>query len=288
MSNSCVDTTMVDTHMHLWDPKRLSYPWLADAPAIDKPHLPADYRAATEGLPIEKMVFVQCEADPSQFEEEVAWVAEQAVGETRISGIVAWAPMEKGEAVREDLAALVRNPLVRGIRRIIQFEEEAGFCLRPDFVRGVQRLAEFDLHFEICIKGDEQFANALELVRRCPEVSFILDHIGKPFIAEKVMEPWATYLRELAALPNTWCKMSGLVNEADWESWTLEDLQPYVDAVLGSFGFGRTMFGGDWPVCTLASTYTRWVETLVAAVSGCSAEDRRKLFSGNALGFYRI
>jgi predicted TIM-barrel fold metal-dependent hydrolase len=283
-----IDIPITDTHMHIWDPGRLSYPWLAQAPEINKPHLPEQYRAATEGLSIRKMVFVQCEADFAQFREEVAWVTGQAAHESRIQAIVAWAPLEKGEAAREDLAALAQNPLVRGIRRIIQFEADAGFCMRPDFVRGVQLLAEFDLHFELCIKGDEQFANALELVRRCPDVRFILDHIGKPFIAEGILEPWAAFLKELAALPNTWCKMSGLVSEADSERWTPADLQPYIDRVLSCFGYKRTMFGGDWPVCTLASTYRNWIETLWVAVSERPVEDRRRLFHDNAAEFYRI
>lgn len=283
-----IDTPIIDTHLHIWDPGRLSYPWLADVPEIGKPHLPNDYRAATEGLQIEKMIFVQCEADFAQYREEVEWVTGQAARDSRIEGIVAWAPVEKGEAARKDLEALAQNALVRGIRRIIQFEEDAGFCLRPDFVRGVQLLAEFDLHFELCIKGDEQFANALELVRRCPEVRFILDHIGKPFIEEGILEPWATRLEGLAALPNTWCKMSGLVSEADREAWTPGDLRPYIDRVLTCFGYERTIFGGDWPVCTLASTYRRWAETLWETVSERPEEDRRRLFHDNAARFYRV
>ncbi|NQU40733.1 MAG: amidohydrolase family protein [Lentisphaerae bacterium] len=279
---------IVDTHLHIWDPHRLRYAWLDGVPPLNRPHLPADYRAVTVGINIEKMVFVQCEADFAFFREEVAWVTEQAAADPRIRGIVAWAPLEQGAGARGALAALAVNPLLVGIRRIIQFEADAGFCLRPDFVRGVQLLEEFDLPFELCIKGDAQFMNTLELVRKCPRVRFVLDHIGKPFIKEKIREPWASCLRELAALPNTCCKVSGLVNEAAWETWTPGDLQPYLDHVVACFGFDRLMFGGDWPVCTLASTYPRWFDTLLNAVSACTAEEKQKLFHDNAEKFYRV
>lgn len=235
------------------------------------------------------MVFVQCEADSAQYRDEVAWVTEQARAEPRIRAVVAWAPLERGDRARQALDALGETcSLLRGIRRIIQFEADPAFCLQPGFVEGTRALAERDLHFEICIKGDEQFRNTLELVRRCPDVRFILDHIGKPFIKERIMEPWAGYLRELAGLPNTWCKMSGLVNEADWDRWVPDDLRPYIDHVIDTFGFDRVMFGGDWPVVTLAATPRRWIDALWNTLGGCSGEERRKLFHDNAATFYRL
>ena len=283
-----IDIPIVDAHLHIWDPANLRYSWLDDIPKLNKPHLPADYSKATEGLSIEKMVFIQSECDSSLFTDEVRWVTEQAEKHPRIKGIVSWAPLEHGEAGRDYLARLAGNPLVKGIRRIIQFEDEIEFCLRPFFVKGVQSLAEFDMPFELCIKGDGQFKNTLELVRRCPNVRFILDHIGKPFIKEKIMEPWASYLKTLAGFPNTWCKMSGLVNEVDWDNWTAADLKPYIEHVFDSFGFDRVMFGGDWPVCTLVSTYNQWLDALCNAVNGCSADEHRKLFQTNAEQFYNV
>lgn len=279
---------VIDTHVHFWDPGRLSYPWLLDLPSLNRPHLPADYEQVTDGIPVEGLVFIQCEADASQYREEARWVAQLARAQPRLRGIVPWAPLEQGEAARPALEELADLPLVKGVRRIIQFEEDDGFCLQPDFVRGVQLLPEFGLHFELCIKGDEQFANTLELVRRCPNVSFILDHIGKPFIKESVRQPWAAHLKELADFPNTWCKISGLVNEAEWESWDLADLRPYLDQVLTSFGFDRVCFGGDWPVCTLASTYARWFDALRETVASCSEAQQLRLFHDNAVTFYRL
>lgn len=282
------DFPIIDTHLHLWDPSHLSYPWLADAPKIAGAHLLPDYCRATEGLNIEKMVFVQCEADFGQYEQEVAWVTEQARTDPRIRGIVAWAPLEKGEAAREDLDKLKAYPLMRGIRRIIQFEGDVNFCLKPGFVRGVQLLEEYNWSFDLCIKGDQQFANTLELVRQCPGVRFILDHIGKPFIKEGILEPWRGYIRELAALPNTCCKVSGLVCEADADRWSLDIYRPYLDAVFGAFGSSRVIFGGDWPVVLQGCRYREWFDTLATYSNGLSADEKQKLFHDNAAAFYRL
>ena len=176
---------------------------------------------------------------------------------------------------------------MRGIRRIIQFEDDIEFCLRPDFIRGVHLLPRHGLTFDICI-NHVQMANTIRMVERCPDVTFILDHIGKPDIKNQVFDPWKDEIRTLSEFPNVWCKMSGLVCEADTEHWTRDHLRPYIDHVLDCFGFDRTMFGGDWPVVLLASELTRWIETLEWAVSGCSEEELRKLFRDNAIELYRL
>ena len=234
------------------------------------------------------MVFVQCEAEFSQFQEEADWVTGLAEGEEpRIAGIVPWAPLELGDEARPTLEKLARNGLVKGIRRIIQFEPNPEFCLRPGFVRGVQALSDYGLHFEICIVHT-QMANTIKLVEQCPNVTFILDHIGKPGIKDHIMDPWRQDLKTLAGFPNLWCKISGLVTEADHEQWTREDLRPYLDHIFDTFGFERVMYGGDWPVAWQATEYPRWVETLAWAITGCSAEESRMLFHDNALDFYRL
>lgn len=283
-----IDFPIIDTHLHLWDPGHLRYPWLDEIPALNRPFLLDDYRQACGTLEVEQMVFLQCEADFSQYREEAAWVTRLAEREPRIRGLVAWAPLEKGEAARSEVAALARNPLVKGIRRIIQFEPEADFCLQAGFIDGIRLLADFDLHFEFCLKGDDQFRNALTLARNCPDVRFMLDHIGKPFIADGTLEPWKSFMQEMAALPNTWCKISGLVNEADLERWTDQDLKPYIHWAIHCFGWDRVVYGGDWPVSTLATTYPRWVEALARTVRNASEEQQRKLFHDNAVAFYRL
>lgn len=278
---------IVDTHLHIWDLSRLSYPWLANVPLLNKNHLIADYRAACGDVAVAKMVFLQCECDPAQFQAEADWVTEVAQIDPRIRGIVPWAPLEKGEGARADLARLAANPLIKGIRRIIQFEADPAFCLRPDFVRGVQLLPEYGLSFDLCI-NHTQLANTIRLVRQCAGVKFVLDHIAKPDIKAGRLDPWRAELRELAALPNVWCKLSGLVTEADHTAWTPAQLQPYIDHVIACFGWDRVMFGGDWPVSTQASDYPRWVSTLDAALPGATPAELRKLYVTNAETFYRV
>lgn len=278
---------IVDTHLHIWDLGRLRYPWLASVPMLNKNHLIDDYRRACGPVQVAKLVFLQCECDFAQFQQEADWVTEVAKADPRIRGIVPWAPLEKGEGARADLARLAANPLIKGIRRIIQFEADPAFCLRPDFVRGVQLLAEFGLSFDSCI-NHTQLANTIKLVRQCPRVKFVLDHIGKPDIKGGRLDPWRAELKELATMPNVWCKLSGLVTEADHAEWTPADLQPYIDHVVATFGFDRVMFGGDWPVSTQATDYPRWVNTLDAALRSASAADLRKLYVTNAEAFYRI
>ncbi len=282
-----IDFPIVDTHLHLWDPSHLRYPWLDEIPMLNQPHLLADYARATGSVQVEKMVFLQCEADFSQFMDEAAWVTALAKEEPRIAGLVPWAPLEKGDAARDALEELAANSLVKGIRRIIQFEADPAFCLRPDFVRGVQALADYGLSFDICI-DHTQLANTIQLVAQSPNVQFILDHIGKPDIKAQLLDPWRQEIEELAALPNVWCKISGLVTEADHANWSRADLKPYIDHVIAAFGFDRVLYGGDWPVSTQATTYPRWVETLAWAVGDASATERRKLFHDNAIAFYRL
>ena len=282
-----IDFPVIDTHLHLWDPSHLRYPWLDGNELLNKAYLPEAYRAACGVVPVEQMVFLQCECDFSQFLDEANWVTGLAQTDPRITGIVPWAPLEKGEAARADLEKLSSNPLVKGIRRIIQFEPDQEFCLRLDFVRGVQVLPDYDLHFEICISHG-QMENTIKMVKQCPDVQFILDHIGKPDIKNQLLEPWKAQLKTLAGFPNVCCKMSGLVTEADMQNWTKEDLKPYIAHVLDCFGFERVMYGGDWPVAFQATEYPRWVETLLWAVGGCSEVELHNLFHDNAAAFYRL
>ena len=281
-----VDFPIVDTHVHLWDPNHLRYSWLDGIPLLNQRYLLEEYRQACGAVQVEQMVFVQCECDAGQHVQEAEWVSSLARQDGRIRGIVANAPLERGAAVDEDLEVLAAIPLVKGIRRLLQ-SEDAAFCLQPGFIEGVRLLPSHGLSFDICI-FHPQLANAIEFVRQCPDVSFILDHIGKPDIKNQVFDPWKDELKALAAMPNVYCKISGLVTEADMERWTPEDLKPYIDHVIACFGIDRVMYGGDWPVAFQATEYPLWVETLSWATSGLSDAERRKLFHDNAISFYRL
>lgn len=281
------DVPIIDTHLHIWDTRARPYPWLADHPAINRPFLLPDFDAATGPVTVERMVFVQCEAAPSHGFDEARWVASEAARDPRIAAMVAWAPLERGAAVAEDLERLAAFPILRGIRRLIQSEPDLDFCLRPDFVEGVRTLSRFGLSFDICIDR-RHLANAIAFAKRCPDVPMVLDHIGKPNIAGGAFQPWAEQIRELARLPHVWCKLSGVATEADHKTWTRDQLKPYIQTAVEAFGFDRVMFGGDWPVATLAIGYPEWVETLNWALAGASEAELRRLYRDTARTVYRL
>ena len=278
---------IVDSHVHFWDPARLPLPWLEGLPELNRRFLPEDFAAAAGDLEVAAMVFLECDVAPGRHREELAFVAGLAAEEPRIAAFVPHAPLERGAAVEAELAALAADPRVRGVRRLLQQERDPAFCLRPAFLEGVRLLPRFDLHFEITVYH-HQMESVVRLVEACPEVRFVLDHGGKPGIAAGLFEPWASHVRRLAGLPNIVCKLSGLVTEADHHRWREEEIRPYIDHLLTCFGADRVMFGGDWPVVTLAASYRRWVEIVDRALAGADAGDRRRIWQDNARRVYRL
>lgn len=280
------DTAIIDTHLHLWDPGLIRYPWIEGNAILDRAYSLEDYDRYFAGVEVEAMVFLQCEAEPAAFLREAEWVAGLAEADPRIRGMVAWAPLEKGRAVEADLAALKRHSILRGVRRIIQFEDDIDFCLRPDFIEGVRTLADFGLSFDICI-DHRHMANVIRFVEAVPEVPMILDHIGKPAIRDGQFQPWASQMRELARFDNLVCKVSGVATEAA-PDWRPEDLQPFIETAFAEFGYGRTMFGGDWPVALMAIEPVRWVGLLDDMLRHASDEDRKRFWRDNAIRTYRL
>jgi L-fuconolactonase len=275
---------LIDAHVHFWDPQVLRYSWLAGIPALNKRFMPADLLAAA-GTDLAGCVFVEADVDPQYAGQEVDWVLSQAAS-VPILGIVASAPLENANAAKPLLEKFAAQPLVKGIRRLIQ-SEPIGFATQPNFVSGVQSLAKYGLSFDICIRH-YQLPDAIMLVEQCPEVSFVLDHIGKPDIAKQLYDPWKEHIRALARFPNVLVKLSGLVTEADNQRWTPGDLAAYIQHVIDCFGVNRIMFGSDWPVCTLASSYRLWLETLQRAVEHFSEQEKQLLFYENVKRFYRL
>ncbi|MBA3943244.1 MAG: amidohydrolase family protein [Herpetosiphonaceae bacterium] len=282
------ETTIIDAHVHLWDPAAIRIPWLDGVDLLNRPLGLREYDDQTWGINVVAIVYVQVDAVPEDGLREIHWVVEHAREDRHMAGIVAWAPLEHGAGVRPYLAELVAiSPKVKGVRRLIQSEPDPTFCLQPHFVRGVQLLPEYGLSFDLGITH-HQLTQTIALVRQCRETQFILDHLGKPDIAGHVPEPWRRELSELAELPNVMCKISGVVTAADHAGWTDEELAPYVAHALAVFGEDRVVFGSDWPVCLLASSYLRWVDTLDALTAQLAPLAREKLWRENACRFYRL
>lgn len=278
---------IIDSHVHLYDVERLRYGWLRGVPPINRTYLLKDFDAARGPVQVDGIVFVEVAVDSGRHLDEATFVQELADADTRLSAMVAHAPVERGAAVEEDIAALRQNPTLRGIRRLIQGEPDPGICLLPGFIEGVKTVGRCGLTFDICVKH-WALPYGLELARRCPDVTFVLDHIGKPDIRFGMREPWWSTIRELARLPNVVCKLSGVITEADHTHWTRAQLKPYIAHTIESFGFDRVMFGSDWTVSELTHRYPDWVAIVDEAVAGAAEAERRQLFRGTAIRVYRL
>ena len=285
---SVLDLSIVDAHVHLWELTQFPRPWLGSLPTLNRSYDLENYQEQTRGLPIAGLVYVETDVAPAYGLLEAQWAISLAETEPRLQAVVAAAPLEDGLQARPYLEALASlGPMVKGVRRNLQDERDPEFCLRRDFVTGVRLLETCGFSFDICIRHD-QLPSVTALVRECPTVSFVLDHLGKPSVHERQLDPWRDQLASLAESPNVACKLSGLVTEADWHRWRPEDLAPYVRHALDIFGPDRVLFGSDWPVMTLASSYQRWVETLVQLTSHLREQDRQKLWSDNTRHWYRL
>ncbi|HVU34510.1 MAG TPA: amidohydrolase [Opitutaceae bacterium] len=275
---------LVDTHQHLWDLDHFPYTWCAGIPALNRSFRLADYMAASAGLGITKTVFMECDVDEPHALAEAHTVQILSDHAPLISGIVASGRPERAGfgGHLEQLAKLTR---VRGVRRVLHTQPDT-LSETPLFAENLRLLAQFGFTFDLCVLA-RQLPQALALVRRCPEVTFILDHCGVPDVKGGAFEPWRTHLTEIAALPNVNCKISGLVAYAA-EKWTVADLRPWVEHVIAQFGWNRVVWGGDWPVCTLAATLGQWVETTHALTANATEEQRAALYHRNAERIYRV
>jgi L-fuconolactonase len=281
------DFPIVDSHVHLYDIERFRYGWLDGAPKLKRSSLIADFDAARGSVEVDKIVFAEVAIDPGLHLQEAAFIQSLADSDPRLCGMVAHAPLEKGPAIKADLVKLKQHRTLRGIRRLIETERDPSFCLEPAFIEAVRLLPKHDLTFDICVKH-WALTYGIELARRCPEVTFILDHMGKPGIRHGLREPWWGQIREMAALPNVVCKVSGVITEADHARWRKEEVKPYIAHVIEAFGFDRVMYGSDWTVSQLTHAYPVFVEILDEVVAGASEAERRKLYRETAIRIYRL
>ncbi len=276
----------VDSHHHFWDPATAEYPWMTEELAsIRRRFDPSDMRPLLQASGIDKTVLVQTR---SSFEETIEFM-ETAAATDFVAGVVGWLDLTKPD-VADDLAMLKARhdgKYLVGIRHQVHDEPDADWFTRPEVQRGVAAVGAAGLVYDLLPRTRELSA-CLTTARALPDVRFVIDHIAKPPIATGEIDDWAAAMTPFADLPNVWCKLSGMVTEADWQSWTPADLKPYADRVMGWFGEDRVLFGSDWPVSLLAAPYDRVKSALDEVLGPISAETRAKIFGANAVEVYRL
>ena len=275
---------MIDAHHHLWKYSAAEYPWITpEMRVIRRDFLPAQLEELMHHFGIEGTVAVQAR----QTQEETSWLLSLAEQHPLIRGVVGWVPLTDGAGVKPHLERFAGNRRLRGVRHVIHDEPDPRYILRDDFNAGVATLLEFKLRYDILI-FEKHLPAAIEFVDRHPNQVFVLDHVAKPRIKERIVSPWDRNMREIAKREHVYCKLSGMVTEADLAAWTPRDLEPYIDVVLGAFGPRRIMYGSDWPVLLRASDYARWFGTVNHAISKLSKAEQGRIMGGTAVEAYGL
>jgi L-fuconolactonase len=273
----------IDAHHHLWRYSKGEYGWIAGNMApIARDFLPQDLQQVLTSSGMQGSIAVQAR----QTLEETQFLLNLAQEFPIIRGVVGWAPIASPE-FPQVLERFHHFQKLKGFRHFVQDEPDDAFLLRPDFNAGVALFKRYDLVYDILI-FERQLPAAISFVDRHPAQVFVLDHIAKPRIRDRLREPWRTNILELAHRENVFCKLSGMVTEAHWAKWRPADLQPYFDVVLNAFGPKRLMTGSDWPVCLLATTYQTWFSTLCEFISPLSGAEQEMILGGVASEVYSL
>src|ERR1700691_2487146 len=273
----------IDAHQHFWIYTPAEYDCIDDSMVrLRRDFLPQDLKPEMEGSNFHGSVAVQAR----QTLEETRWLLELAESSPWILGVVGWVDLRSPD-IRAQLKVLAQNPKLVGIRHIVQSEPDPRFLLQPEFLRGISVLEEFDLAYDILIYT-RHLPVAAEFVARFPRQRFVLDHLAKPPVKSGNVDSWAQGIERLAAFPNVFCKLSGLVTEADWRGWEPEQMIPFLDVAFESFGPDRLMIGSDWPVCLVAASYERAVEVVKSYVLRHKPDSQDGVLGGNAQRFWRL
>jgi L-fuconolactonase len=273
----------IDSHQHFWRYDAIRDNWITDEMSILKrDFLPEDLIPQLVSNGIDGCVAVQAD----QSERETMFLLNLAAEHAEIKGVVGWVDL-RSPGLAERLEYFSQFQKLRGFRHVAQAEPDDRFLIQDDFVRGVRQLARFGFTYDILIYP-RQLPAAIELVNKLPEQRFVLDHMAKPIIREKKIQPWAGQIQTIAANPNVYCKVSGLATEADWHKWRDSDFTPYLDTVFEAFGPDRLMFGSDWPVCLLAAKYEKVKALPANYVEKLPVDEEKKLFGLNAISFYSL
>ena len=274
---------MIDAHHHVWKYDPTQYAWISDdMAALRRDFLPNDWRDAAKPSGIDGAITVQAR----QTLEETRWLLELAGKHAFIRGVVGWVPLIEPDVVRH-LEHFATDRKLRSVRHVLQDESDDNYALRADFDRGIAELQRFNLRYDVLI-FERQLPQAIQLVDRHPRQVFVLDHVAKPRVREGILSPWRENICKLAQRENVYCKLSGLVTEADWRSWTAAALRPYLDVAIEAFGPARLMFGSDWPVCLVASEYQRWVRCVREWASALSPSEQTRLFGDTTIEAYDL
>ena len=271
---------MIDSHQHFWNYDPAQYEWIDRSMSVLKhDFLPEDAHVVMKPLGVTGTIAVQAR----QSEAETEWLIELANDDPFIRGVVGWIDLRAADVERQ-LERVGHESCVVGVRHVVQ-AEPAGFLDDPAFRLGVAALARYDLVYDILIY-ERQMAEAARFAAAFPAQRMVLDHLGKPDIRHGEFARWRTGLAALAALPHVWCKLSGLVTEADRHSWTPAQLRPYLDAALELFGPERVMFGSDWPVCTVAASYEQVLALVRDAIAEYSPDEQAQILGHTAEAVY--
>jgi L-fuconolactonase len=273
----------IDAHQHFWKYNAARDTWITDPmQSIRRDFLPNDLAPELKANGIDAVIAVQ--ADSS--ENETRFLVDLAERDARIAGVVGWVDLQSPQ-LEERLKFFSKFPKLRGFRHVAQAETDDRFLVQPDFTRGIGRLREFGFTYDILVLP-RQLPAAIELVAMFPDQPFVIDHLGKPDVRTRTSTRWLEKIKRLACNPNVYCKISGLVTEADWYRWKPVDFAPYLDAAFEAFGPDRLMFGSDWPVCLVAATYAQVKNALEEYVGKNASAERGKIFGGNAERFYGL
>ncbi|MFD1614116.1 amidohydrolase family protein [Gelatiniphilus marinus] len=272
----------IDAHQHFWKYDPVRDAWIDDSmQVIRKDFLPKHLKPILNANNFDGCIAVQAD----QSETETHFLLDCAEKNPFIKGVVGWVDLS-ADNVEERLVHFSKNKLFKGVRHIVQ-AEESNFMLRKDFKNGIGKLSSFNLTYDILIFPTQMEA-AINLVNTFPNQKFVIDHLAKPYIKAGKIEDWKTKITALAKIPNVYCKVSGLVTEADLKHWKIQDFYPYLDAVFNAFGVERILYGSDWPVCLLAANYEKQLHIIQNYVKDFSKEEQSKIFGENAIKFYNL
>jgi L-fuconolactonase len=280
------DHLVVDAHHHFWDPARASYPWMTGRySALRRRYGPEHLAPVLAASGVDATVVVQARHDLDETRELLAIAAQS----DSVAGVVGWVDLTDptvGDVLSSVMAGAEGDKLV-GIRHQVHDEADAEWLLRRDVFRGLRAVADAGLAYDLLVR-DRELPAALEVARRLPALTLVVDHLAKPPIAAGELEPWALLLSRFARLENVVCKLSGMVTEANWNDWRLDDLLPYIRLALEVFGPDRLLFGSDWPVCLLAASYDQVVATALAILQTLTGDELRSVLGGTAVRTYRL